>query len=142
MTTATYTETRYVIVNASGRPADDLGADPIFASEAAAEEAVESLAAGFDVDAHSVRELTTADLAGDERAAMLAAVRAEAIETAQQEIAECGTLAAWSDFQGMTPSWDALDAMLVRRFGCVRARARLSDDVTAAYRAGRESVEV
>lgn len=134
---------RFVIVNVLNRPADDLGASPIFASETAADEAVESLAdSGFDMDAYSVRELTTDDLVGDERVAMLAAVRDEAMETAQQERAECGSLAEWSDFLNMTPSWDALDAMLASRFGCVRARARLGDDVTAAYRGARESLAV
>ena len=139
MTTTTYTETRFVIVNASNRPADDLGASPIFATEAAADEAVESLtAAGFDMDAYSVRELTTDDLVGDEREAMLAAVRAEAIETAQQELPEFGgQLAEWESFLDMTPSWDALDAMLLERFGCALDG---DNDVLNAYRKARESV--
>jgi hypothetical protein len=135
-----YTEPRFVIVNARGEFADDLGADPIFATEAAAEEAIESLtASGFDLDGYSARELTTNDLVGDERDAMLAACRAEGREAAQQERAECGELAAWSDFLGMTPSWDALKAMLLARFGVELYRGRF-DEAVDAYRDGRESV--
>ena len=138
-TTETYTETRFVIANAAGRPADDLGGSPIFASEAAAEEAVESLAAsGFDMDDYSVRELTTDDLTGDERDAMLAAVRDEGEAAARQELAACGSLAAWGDVPAAT--WAALDALLVERFGVVIARGRGGDDVCKAYRAGREAV--
>ena len=140
MTTATFTEPRFVIVNARGEFADDLGAAPIFATEAAAEEAIESLtASGFDLDGYSVRELTTNDLVGDERDAMLAACRAEGREAAEQELAECGSLAVWSDFTNMTPSWDALKAMLLSRFGVELYRGRL-DEAVSAYRAGRESV--
>ena len=127
MTTTIYTETRFVIANAAGRPADDLGGSPIFASEAAAEEAVESLAAsGFDMDDYSVRELTTDDLTGDERDAMLAAVRDEGEAAARQE------LAAWGDVPAAT--WAALDALLVERFGVVIARGRGGDDVCKAHR--------
>lgn len=141
MTTATYTAPRFVIVNARGEFADDLGASPIFATEAAAEEAIESLtASGFDLDGYSARELTTNDLVGDERDAMLAACRAEGREAAEQELAECGELAAWSDFASMTPSWNALKAMLLSRFGVELYRGRL-DEAVSAYRAGRESVE-
>lgn len=140
MTTETaYTSPRFVIVNAENRPADDLGGDPIFATEAAAEEAVESLEAiGWDMDDYMVRGLTTDDLAGYEREAMLAAVRDEAIETAEQEIEACGELAPWSSFVDMAPSWDALDAMLLSRFGVVRSRS--DNGVTRAYRDARESV--
>jgi hypothetical protein len=139
---STYTATRYIIVNAANRVADDLGDSPIFASEAVAEEAVTSLeSVGFDMDAYSVRELTTDDLVGDEREAMLAAVRDEAVETAEQEMEACGgELAPWGSFVDMAPSWDALDAMLLARFGCVRAPGRLGDDVTSVYREARESV--
>lgn len=140
MSTTTYTAPRFVIVNARGEFADDLGASPIFATEAAAEEAIESLAAsGFDIDGYSARELTTEDLVGDERDAMLAACRAEGREAAEQELAECGELAAWSDFASMAPSWDALKAMLLARFGVELHRGRF-DEAVSAYRAGRESV--
>lgn len=142
-TTTAYTAPRFAIVNDSSHIADDLGSSPIFATEAEAEEAIESLANAlgedFDADDYSVRELTTDDLAGDERTAMLAAVREFAAETAEQELAECGSLAAWGDVPAA--SWDALDAMLVGRFGCVRAPGRLGADVTAAYREGRESAD-
>jgi len=138
-TTETYTETRFVIANAAGRPADDLGGSPIFASEAAAEEAVESLAAsGFDMDDYSVRELTTDDLTGDERDAMLAAVRDEGEAAARQELAACDSLAAWGDVPAAT--WAALDDMLATRFGVVLASGRGGDDVLRAYRASRESI--
>lgn len=136
--TTTYTAPRFAIVNDSNRIADDLGGEPIFATEAEAEEAVESLTeSGFDMDSYSVRELTTDDLSGAERDAMLEAVGEFAAETAEQELAECGSLAAWGDVPAA--SWDALDAMLVGRFGVVRAPGRLGADVTAAYREGRES---
>lgn len=137
MTTA-YTAPRFAIVDASNHIADDLGEEPIFTTEAEAEEAVESLTeSGFDMSDYSVRELTTDDLIGAERSAMLEAVGEFAAETAEQERAECGSLAAWGDVPAA--SWDALDAMLTSRFGCVRAPGRLGADVTAAYREGRES---
>ena len=135
---------RFIIVNARGTLADDLGdqgrgTDLGWETEERAEEAlaglVDTLGPGFDADDYSVRELRTTDLSGDTREQLLTAVRDCGEECARAAVAACGS---YDPAGEMLPAdRTALESMIAARFGAEIART--DRDLWRAWREGQEA---